>query len=96
MLVLYGADISNFVSQNTQNASIKFEVKEYGKWELGGNLIIPNRLERISIECLRAKTKVITTTNQMIGKRYKEPIRTHDLFKFFYLIGCENGASFLD
>ena len=34
MLVLYGADISNFVSQNTQNASVKFEVKEYGKWEL--------------------------------------------------------------
>ena len=63
---------------------------------MGGNLIIPSRLERISIECLRAKTKVITTTNQMIGKRYKEPIRTHDLFKFFYLIGCENGASFLD
>lgn len=50
---------------------------------MGGNLIIPNRLERISIECLRAKTKVITTINQMIGKRYKEPIRTHDLFKFF-------------
>ena len=59
-----------------------------------GNLIIPSRLERISIECLRAKTKVITTTNQMIGKRYKEPIRTHDLFKFFYLIGCEKWREF--
>ena len=34
MLVLYDADVSDFVSQNTQNASIKFEVKEYGKWEL--------------------------------------------------------------
>ena len=31
MLVLYDADVSDFVSQNTQNASIKFEVKEYGK-----------------------------------------------------------------
>ena len=34
MLVLYDADVNDFVSQNTQNASIKFEVKEYGKWEL--------------------------------------------------------------
>ena len=31
MLVLYDADVNDFVSQNTQNASIKFEVKEYGK-----------------------------------------------------------------
>ena len=31
MLVLYDDDVSDFVSQNTQNASIKFEVKEYGK-----------------------------------------------------------------
>lgn len=64
---------------------------------MGGNLIIPNRLECISIECLRAKTKVITTTNQMRGKQYKEPILKSQermiCSSFFYLIGCENGAT---
>ena len=67
---------------------------------MGGNLIIPSRLECISIECLRAKTKVITRTNQMRGKQYKEPILKSQermiCSSFFYLIGCENGASFLD